>query len=85
MAPIMIPIVALITVLVAMVSKVNLVESNQKKWWLDTRATRYVYLDKGMFTSLKQIMNSKKLFMGNSTMSEIKEYGMVILEMIDSK
>ena len=34
----------------AMVSEVNLVESNSKKWWIDTGATRHV-------CSTKEILN----------------------------
>ena len=32
--------------LFAVVSEVNMVDSNPKEWWLDTGATRHIYCDK---------------------------------------
>ncbi|KAL5566690.1 hypothetical protein UlMin_029854 [Ulmus minor] len=55
----------------AVISKVNLVGSNPKEWWIDTGATRYICSDKGLFTSFKPI-NGKKLFMGNSVKNILK-------------
>ncbi|KAH9768531.1 hypothetical protein KPL71_011635 [Citrus sinensis] len=69
----------------AVVSKVNLVGSNPREWWIDTRATRHVCSDKGLFTSFEAVSNREKLFMGNSAMSEIEGQRKVILKMISGK
>ena len=37
--------------LTVVISKVNLVGSNPKEWWIDTSATRYVCSDKKMFST----------------------------------
>ena len=55
----------------AVVSKVNLVGSNPREWWIDTGATRHVCSDKNMFTSFELVDSREKLFMGNSATSEI--------------
>ena len=55
----------------AVVSKVNLVGSNLREWWIDTGATRHVCSDKNMFTSFELVDSREKLFMGNSATSEI--------------
>ena len=47
------------------VSKVNLVDSNPREWWIDTGATRYICSDKVMFTSFEPITNGEKMYMGN--------------------
>lgn len=39
------------------VSKVNMVDSNPKEWWIDTGATRYVCSNKELFTEFKAIEN----------------------------
>ena len=69
----------------AVVSEVNLVSSNMREWWIDTGATRHVYSDKGLFTSFEAVNNGEKLFMGNSTTSEIEGQGKVILKMTSRK
>nr|XP_048320125.1 uncharacterized protein LOC125419077 [Ziziphus jujuba var. spinosa] len=56
----------------AVVSKVNLVGSNPREWWIDTGATRHVCADRSMFTSFEPKANGEKLFMGNSAYSEIQ-------------
>ena len=58
--------------LLVVVSKVNLVESNPREWWIDTGVTRYVCSDKNMFTSFEPVDSGEKLFMGNSATSEIQ-------------
>ncbi|KAL5582045.1 hypothetical protein UlMin_014487 [Ulmus minor] len=57
--------------LCAVISEVNLVGSNPREWWIDTGATRHICSDKGLFTSFEP-KNGEKLFMENSTTSEIK-------------
>ncbi|WJZ85230.1 hypothetical protein VitviT2T_004776 [Vitis vinifera] len=71
--------------LTAVVSEVNLVGSNPKEWWIDTGATRHVCSDKKMFSTFEPIENGEKVFMGNSTTSEIKGQGKVILKMTSGK
>ena len=58
--------------LTAIISKVNLVGSNPKEWWIDTGATRHVCYDKKMFSPFEPIESGEKVFMGNSATSEIK-------------
>ena len=56
--------------LVAVVSEVNLVDSNPKEWWLDTGATRHVCSDKNVFSNL-ELHKGEKLYMGNSATSKV--------------
>ena len=56
--------------LIAIISKVNLVGSNSKEWWIDTGANRHVFSDKKMFSTFELIETRKKVFMGNSTMRQ---------------
>ena len=55
----------------AVVSEVNLVGSNPREWWIDTGVIRHVFSNKNMFTSFEPVDSGKKLFMSNSTTSEI--------------
>ena len=55
----------------AMVSKVNLVGSNPKEWWIDIGATRHVCSSKEMFTSFEPL-KWEKIFMGNSASSAVE-------------
>ena len=64
----------------AMVSKVNLVGSNPKEWWIDTGATRHVCSSKEMFTSFEPL-NGEKVFMENSVSSAVEGQGKVLLKM----
>ena len=54
------------------VSDVNPVRSNPREWWIDTGATRHVCSDKNMFTSFELVDSGEKLFIGNSSTSEIQ-------------
>ena len=58
--------------LTVVISKVNLVRSNPKEWWIDTGATNHVCSDKKMFSTFEQIESGDKVFMGNSATLEIK-------------
>ena len=51
------------------ISKVNLVGSNPKEWWIDTSATRHVCFDKMMFSTFEPTETGEKGFMGNSATS----------------
>ena len=55
--------------LITIISKVNLVGSNSKEWWIDTGATRYVYSNKKMFSTFEPTKIGVKVFMGNSATS----------------
>ena len=71
--------------LIAVISKVNLVGSNPKEWWIDTSATYHVCLDKKMFFTFELIKIGEKLYMGNSATSEVKDQGNVVLKMTSGK
>jgi hypothetical protein len=57
----------------AVVSDVNMMDSNPKEWWLDTGATRHVCADRAAFADLVPLETGEKLYMGNSATSEIKD------------
>ena len=71
--------------LTTVISKVNMVRSNPKAWWIDTGTTCYVYLDKKIFSTFDLIKTSEKVFMENSTTSKIKGQGKVVLKMTSRK
>ncbi|XP_062102837.1 zinc finger BED domain-containing protein RICESLEEPER 2-like [Humulus lupulus] len=58
--------------LCVMLSEINLVDVNPKEWWLDTGATHHVCANKSAFSDLTLVENGEKIYMGNSTTSEIK-------------
>ncbi|GJV51809.1 pol polyprotein [Tanacetum coccineum] len=76
---------AIVSDVIAMISEVNLVGSNNSGWWVDTRETRHVCADKGMFHSFRAVDNGEKLYMGNSATADIKGEGDVILKMTFEK
>ena len=53
--------------LTVVISKVNLVGSNPKEWWIDTSATHHVCFDKKMFSTFEPVETRERVFMGNST------------------
>lgn len=61
----------------------NLVD-NLREWFVDTGATCLICLDKEMF-SIYILINGRKLFMGNSTISNIIKLGRLMLKMTSSK
>ncbi|XP_062086028.1 uncharacterized protein LOC133792122 [Humulus lupulus] len=71
--------------LCVVVSELNLVDANPKEWWLDTGATRHIYVNKSNFSNLTSVENGEKNYMGNSTISEIKGQGIVYLKMMSGK
>ncbi|GAA0150049.1 hypothetical protein LIER_09075 [Lithospermum erythrorhizon] len=62
----------------AMVSEVNLVGSNLREWWV---ATRHIYSPKEVFTNFKPLTNGEKMYMDNSSTSNIEGEGTVVLKM----
>ena len=68
----------------AMVSEVNLVKSNPREWWIDIGATRHVCSTTELFTTFEPLVG-EKVFMGNSTSSEINGQGKVLLKMTSGK
>ncbi|GKD66649.1 hypothetical protein Tco_1308757 [Tanacetum coccineum] len=78
-------VIVMMSGVIAMISEVNLVGSNNSNWWVDTRATRHVCDDKSMFHSFRSVDNGEKLYMGNSTTADIKREGDVILKMTSEK
>nr|GEW17538.1 hypothetical protein [Tanacetum cinerariifolium] len=77
--------IAMVSDVLVMISKVNLVGSNNSSWWVDTRATRHVCADKSMFYSFREVDNGEKLYMGNSATADIKGEGDVILKITSKK
>ncbi|GJW63074.1 pol polyprotein [Tanacetum coccineum] len=77
--------IAMVSDVVAMISEVNLVGSNNNGWWIDTGATRHVCADKSMFHSFRAVDNGQKLYMGNSATADIKGEGDVVLKMTSEK
>ena len=62
------------------ISEVNLVGGNTKKWWVDTGATRHICSEKKMFSIYNSVGNGGKIFMGNSSTSKIEGIGKVVLK-----
>ena len=54
--------------------------SNVKGWWIDIGATRHICGDKNLFSKYKQIDDSEKLYMGNSSTSNVEGKGNVMLK-----
>ena len=54
--------------------------SNAKGWWIDTGATRHICGDKNLFSEYKQIDDGEKLYMGNSSASNVEGKGNVMLK-----
>nr|GEZ58374.1 retrotransposon protein, putative, Ty1-copia subclass [Tanacetum cinerariifolium] len=77
--------IAMVSEVIAMISKVNLVGSNSSGWWVDTVVTYHVCAKKSMFHSFKAVDNEEKLHMGNSATADIKGEGDVILKMTSEK
>ncbi|CAM8928657.1 unnamed protein product [Rhodiola kirilowii] len=71
--------------LVAVISQLNLADSNPKEWWLDTGATHHICSDKNAFSELKLTESGEKVYMGNSATSEVKGKGSVNLKMTSGK
>nr|GEV32875.1 Pol polyprotein [Tanacetum cinerariifolium] len=77
--------IAMVSDVIAMISEVNLVGSNNSGWWVGTGATRHVCADKSMFYSFRSVDNGEKLYMGNFATADIKGEGDGILKMTFEK
>ncbi|KZV28460.1 hypothetical protein F511_03263 [Dorcoceras hygrometricum] len=67
----------------AVVFEANLVD-NPREWWVDTGATSHICSEKGMFSSYTAV-SDRKLYMGNSTTSDVVGIGNVVLKMTSGK
>ena len=65
--------------LTTIIFEVNLVGSKPKEWW-GKGATRHICYDKKMLSTFELIKTKEKLFMGNSTASEIKGQWKMVLK-----
>ena len=70
--------------LVAVISEVNMAESNPKEWWIDSGATRHVCTNRSMFSSFDQVQG-EKIYMGNSASAKVEGKGTVQLKMTSGK
>ncbi|GJR08460.1 hypothetical protein Tco_0791112 [Tanacetum coccineum] len=77
--------IAMVYHVIAMISEVNKVGSNNREWLVDSVATQHLCADKSMFYSLRAVDNGEKLYMGNSSTADIKGEGDVILKMTSEK
>jgi len=71
--------------LISMVTEVNMVGSNPKSWWLDSDSTRHVCHEKSAFCSLDETPTGEKVYVGNSSTSDILGVGHVILKLTSGK
>ena len=70
--------------LVAVMTETNMV-SNVKGWWIDTGATRHICGDKNLFSEYKHMDDGEKLYMGNSSASNVEGKGNVLLKFTSGK
>lgn len=66
-------------------TKVNMVGTNPRKWWINIGATRHLCSDKEICISFQFIRNCEKLYTKNSTTFEIESLGKMILKMTSRK
>ncbi|KAK8557030.1 hypothetical protein V6N13_035135 [Hibiscus sabdariffa] len=71
--------------LCTVISKVNLVDSNLREWWLDIGATRHICGDENSFVKLSSSDDGEKLYIRNYATFKIKGKGIVVLRMISAK
>ena len=71
--------------LTSIISRVNIVGSNPMEWWIDTGATRHVFLDKKMFSTFEPTKIGEKVYMGNSATFEIMGQRKVVFKMTSRK
>ena len=70
--------------LVVVVAETNMV-SNVKGCWIDTRATRHICGDKNLFSGYKHIGDGEKLYIGNSSASNVEGKGNMLLKFTSGK
>ena len=70
--------------LVAVTSDVCMVTDN-KSWWIYTRATRHICGDKSLFTTYKKLDRTKKLYMGNALASTVEGKCKILLKWTSGK
>ncbi|GJZ82991.1 pol polyprotein [Tanacetum coccineum] len=67
-----IDMIDMVSNVIAMISEVNLVGSNNSGWWVDIGVTHHVCANKNMFHSFRVVDNEEKLYVGNSATADIK-------------
>lgn len=63
--------------------KVNLI-NNSKQWWVDNGVTRYVWAEKMIFFTYKEV-NVEYLYIGNSLKPKVLDIGQFILKITSKK
>lgn len=63
---------------------VSNISENLRQWWINMGATRHIYVDKEIFSPYT-LVSGIKLFMGNSSTSNIEGLGKVVLKMTSGK
>ncbi|KAG8503154.1 hypothetical protein CXB51_000964 [Gossypium anomalum] len=71
--------------LCAVISKVDMVDSNPRGWCFDIGATRHICCNKDSFSELVSCDKGDKLYMGNATTSKVKGKGTAVLKMTFGK
>ena len=61
------------------VSEMNLT-TNNKDWWVDTGATRYICSEKLLFSEYQKLEKDEQLFMDNTAISKVEGKEKVILK-----
>lgn len=59
--------------LCTVVSKVNLVGSNLRQWWIYTDATKHVSCNNELLYNFEEVKDEERLFMGNSVIQRRQE------------
>ena len=59
--------------------------TNNKDWWVDTRATRHICSEKILFSEYQILEHDEQLFIGNSAISKVERKGNVILKWTSGK
>ncbi len=70
--------------MVAMVTELNVIESNLKDWWIDTGASRHVCVNKNHFTTF-ELVHGEKIYMANAAVASVEGKGTVKLKMTSGK
>lgn len=64
--------------LVVVISELNLFDSSERTWWLNSWATTNICNTERVFSALDMTKSGDRVFMGNLSSSEVKGKGTVI-------